>query len=78
MWAEQNAQKPWLLLRLAARQPLGLSFQDPPRSTQDTFQAAPQAETCPASMAARGGKGKSRAPLARRLVNSGGRKAVPT
>jgi hypothetical protein len=35
-----------LSLRLAARQFLGLLFHAPPRSTRDTFQAAPQAEAC--------------------------------
>ena len=39
-----------LWLRLAARQFLGLLFHDPPRSTRDTFQAAPQAEACARSM----------------------------
>ena len=53
MWAAQHTRKPMLLLRLAARQFLGLLFQDPPRSTRDTFQAAPQADACLLSMVAR-------------------------
>ena len=39
-----------LLLRLPARQFFGLLFQDPPRSTRDTSQGAPQAEACARSM----------------------------
>ena len=58
MWAPRHTRKPTsllrlsgaLLLRFAARQFLGLLFHDPPRSTRDTFQAAPQAEACARSM----------------------------
>ena len=66
MWVPLQTRNPMLLLRLsgslllrlAARQFLGLLFQDPPRSTRDTFQAAPQAETCRPIMSGRAGKRK--------------------
>jgi hypothetical protein len=77
MWAAQQTRNPMLLLRLsgglllplAARQFLGLLFQDPPRSTRDTSQAAPQAAACPPSMGAGDGKGK-------KIASAGTRRSV--
>ncbi len=59
--APRHTRKPMLFsrlsralsLRFAARQIIGLLFHAPPRSTRDTFQAAPQAEAGPSSMAGR-------------------------
>jgi len=79
MWDEQHNRNPMLLLRLsgslllrlAARQFLGLLFQDPPRSTRDTSQGAPQAEACMRSMRRSGGyREKNHAPLRGAPVNS--------
>ena len=78
MWEPRHTRKPMLLLRLsgglllrlAARQFLGLLFHDPPRSTRDRSQAAPQAEACECSMVARrGGRKKICGAAARRPVD---------